>query len=105
MEFEDENSELRALNSNIRDPRVNDGDWKAMVYSLNCNIRDPKVNNSEWRAMSKGGLRLCFRYHPIFTNLQTKATPNILRKGTTMLCPDITVHPSQEFICNFPFKN
>ncbi len=72
------------MNSNIRDPKVNNGDWKAMVYSLNCNIRDPKVNNGEWRAMSKGGLRLRFRYHPIFTNLQTKATPNILRRGTTM---------------------
>ncbi|WP_375480458.1 hypothetical protein [uncultured Nostoc sp.] len=54
MEFRDKNTKLEALNSNVRDPKVNDGEWKAMVYSfnselpaLNCNIRDSRVNYGE----------------------------------------------------------
>ncbi|MEH1804327.1 hypothetical protein [Nostoc sp.] len=42
------------MNSNVRDPRVNDGEWRAMVYSLNselralnCNIRNSGVNYGE----------------------------------------------------------
>ncbi|MBW4427674.1 MAG: hypothetical protein KME50_25335 [Nostoc desertorum CM1-VF14] len=47
------------MNSNVRDPRVNDGEWKAMVYSLNSelrafnsNIRDPRVNYGERKAIT-----------------------------------------------------
>ncbi|MCC5627068.1 hypothetical protein LC613_02295 [Nostoc sphaeroides CHAB 2801] len=41
------NSELHAYNSNIRDPKVNDGEWKAIARPLNSNIRDPNVNDGE----------------------------------------------------------
>ncbi|MCC5622739.1 hypothetical protein [Nostoc sp. CHAB 5715] len=44
MEFRDENTKLEALNSNVRDPRVNDGEWKAMVYSLNSELRALNCN-------------------------------------------------------------
>ncbi|WP_375515132.1 hypothetical protein [uncultured Nostoc sp.] len=54
MEFRDQNTKLHALNCNVRDPRVNDGEWKAIAYSLNselralnCNIRDSRVNDGE----------------------------------------------------------
>jgi hypothetical protein len=59
MEFQYKNTKLGAMNSNVRDPRVNDGEWKAMVYSLNSelrafnsNIRDPRVNYGERKAIT-----------------------------------------------------
>ncbi|MBN3938762.1 MAG: hypothetical protein HWQ40_02070 [Nostoc sp. NMS9] len=51
MEFRDEKTKLEALNSNVRDPKVNDGEWRAMaplfnseLRALNSNIRDSRVN-------------------------------------------------------------
>ncbi|WP_190909817.1 hypothetical protein [Nostoc sp. FACHB-892] len=66
------------MNSNVRDPRVNDSELGAIAFviipsSQTCNLKKHKL-----------------------------LITNILRRGTTMLCPDITVHPSQYFICNFP---
>ncbi|MEH1845410.1 MAG: hypothetical protein V7L25_10530 [Nostoc sp.] len=39
MEFPDENTKLHALNSNVRDPRVNDGEWSAIAHPLNSEVR------------------------------------------------------------------
>ena len=109
IKFRDENSELQAQNTNIRDPRVNDGEWKAMLYSLNSklralnsNIRDPRLNDSESGAIAFVIIPFSQTCNLKKHKFPTKLITNILRRGTTLLCPDITVHPSQYFICNFP---
>ncbi|WP_157816609.1 hypothetical protein [Nostoc flagelliforme] len=109
MEFRDENTKLEALNSNVRDPKVNDSEWKAMVHSLNselralnCNIRDSRVNDIESEAIAFVIILSLQTCNLKKRKSHTKLITNILRRGTTLLCPYITVHPSQYFICNFP---
>ncbi|MCC5608636.1 hypothetical protein LC612_18030 [Nostoc sp. CHAB 5834] len=53
------------MNSNVRDPRVNNGDWKAIALLFNSelrvfnsNIRDPRVNDSELGAIASVIIRL-----------------------------------------------
>ncbi|WP_448271043.1 hypothetical protein [Nostoc sp. DSM 114160] len=45
------------MNSNVGDPKVNNGEWRAIALSfnselraLNCNSRDSKVNDGESKA-------------------------------------------------------
>ncbi|WP_194198670.1 hypothetical protein [Nostoc sphaeroides] len=58
MEFRDENTKLRALNSNVRDPKAIALPFNSELRALNCNIRDPRVNDSELGAIASVIIRL-----------------------------------------------
>lgn len=38
MEVRDKNTKLGAMNSNVRDPKVNDGEWRAITLPFNVVI-------------------------------------------------------------------
>ncbi|WP_375469531.1 hypothetical protein [uncultured Nostoc sp.] len=97
------------MNSNVRDPKVNDSEWRAIALlfnselrALNSNIRDSRVNDSESGAIAFVIIPSSQTCNLKKQKFPTKLITNILRRGTTLLCPDITVHPSEYFICNFP---
>ncbi|MCC5650925.1 hypothetical protein LC609_13995 [Nostoc sp. XA013] len=40
------------MNSNVRDPRVNDGEWKAIARPLNLELHALRCNNRDLKAIA-----------------------------------------------------
>ncbi|MEH2161238.1 MAG: hypothetical protein V7K38_09345 [Nostoc sp.] len=80
------------MNTNVRDPKVNDGDWKAMVYSLNSNIRDPRVNDSKSGAIAfvtipSSLIRKLRKQKPLAKSAVNMFGVKNVGRGTAMPCP------------------